>query len=175
MAQLTKAQRFFVGAVADEVESRLGVTRDEPPPDLGDVGPLPHQWDDIVYGQTPAAGASYTYTVATSMTLYSVMARLMCSNVAGDRSLTLEYQDGSGSRFCVAGANVTLAASQSQSFCWQPTSSVGSWPVDDVAVAPLPVQPLRAPWLIVVRLAGTFDVADQIDTVRLAARFYVEA
>lgn len=175
MATLTKSQKFLVGAIADEIEARQTVTRDEPPSDQGDIGPLPHEWDDIVYGQIPAPGQSYTYTVATSMTLYSVMARLTCSNAVGDRSLTLEYQDGNGSRFCVAGANVTLAASQSQSFCWQPTSAVGSWPVDDVAVAPLPVQPLRSPWLIVVRLAGGFDTADQIDQVRLAARFYVPA
>ena len=173
MPTLTKSQRFLVGAIADEIEARQGVARDEPPPDLGDLGPLPHEWDDVVYGQNPAPGSSYVYTVATPMTLYSVMARLTNSAAAGARTLTLQYQDGNGSTFAVAGANVTAGALDQHSWCWSTAATVGSWEVGGVIVAPLPVQPLRSPWRVVLSLGGTFDTGDQIDTIRLAARFAV--
>lgn len=173
MAELTKSQRYLVGAIADEIEFRMGIERDEPPPALSESKPLPAEWDDVVYGQTPDPGSSYTYTVATPLTLYSVMARLTCSAAAGDRTLTLEYQDGQGSAFVVAGANVTAGAGDVHRYCWSPAATVGSWVVGDTVLAMLPVQPLREPWRIVVKLGGAFDTGDQLDQVRLAARFYV--
>jgi hypothetical protein len=131
----------------------------------------PSVWQDIIFGATPAPGASFTYTVSGD-TLWplAVMCRLTCSAVAGDRSLTMEYHGTDGVRFNVAGANTTLAASQQQAFCWQPSAGVGSWPVDDVAVAPLPQQLLQHGVSIVLRLVGG-DAGDQLDQVRISGLF----
>lgn len=128
-------------------------------------------WQALVNGPPPALGADAVYTVAnSSLWPLSVMARLTTSGTAGDRSLTLEYQDGDGVRFLVAGANVTQPASQTQSYCWQPSAGVGSWPVDDVAVAPLPQQLLTHGYRLVVRLASG-DTGDRIDQFRISGLF----
>jgi hypothetical protein len=158
LADLTEAAAAIA---AGEIAGHLAA-RNEPAP--------AREWQDLILGSTPP-GQNYTYTVGDAwMWPLSVLCRLTCSAVVADRSLTLEYRDPDGNRFLVAGANTTLAASQQQSFCWQPSAGVGSWPVDDVAVAPLPQQFLRDGFKLVLRLVNG-DTADQIDQIRISASF----
>jgi hypothetical protein len=130
-------------------------------------------YQDLLRPADPAAGANLRYTVPGDFVMWplSVFARLTCSAVAGDRSLTLEYQDSDQQRYLVAGAPVTLAASQQQAFCWHPLAGDVAWPVDDAAIAPLPQQMLYPTSSLVIRLAGG-DVGDQIDKARLSVYFY---
>jgi hypothetical protein len=123
-----------------------------------------------------APGQDATYVVPGGVALYplSVFARLACSAVVGERSLSLEYRTASDARYLVAGANVTQAASQTQSYCWQPEAGVGSWPVDDVATAPLPQQLLYPGRKLVLHLASG-DAADQLDQVLISATLYDNA
>ncbi|MDP9181515.1 MAG: hypothetical protein M3P04_01905 [Actinomycetota bacterium] len=117
-----------------------------------------------------APGTSYVYTASVPILPLSAMCRLTTSGVAGDRSLTLEYRDGTGQRYLVQGANTTVPASQTQAFCWYPQSGVGSWPVDDAAIGPLSQQTIPYGHQIVIRLVNG-DTADQIDQIRVSAEF----
>lgn len=130
-------------------------------------------YQDLIRPDSPAAGEDFRYTVPGERVLWplSVMCRLTTSGVAGDRSLTIEYQDADQTRYLVAGANVTLAASQQQSFCWHPLAGDVAWPVDDAAIAPLPQQMIYPASSLVLRLAGG-DAADQLDQIRLSVYLY---
>jgi hypothetical protein len=130
-------------------------------------------YQDLIRGDSPAAGQSYRYTVPGQHVLWplSVMCRLTTDATVAQRGLTVEFQDADGVRYCVAGAPVTLAASQSQSFCWQPQAGTVAWPVDDVAIAPLPQQMIYPSHSLVIKL-GNGQAGDQLDAVRLAVALY---
>lgn len=130
-------------------------------------------YQDLIRGDTPLPGADWVYEGGGGAVVYplSLMARLTCSAAVGDRKLTLEYRDADGVRYLVAGAPVTLAASQQQSFCWHPLVGGVAWPVDDCALAPLPQQFIYPGASLSVHL-GSGDAADQIDQVKLSAYFY---
>jgi hypothetical protein len=126
-------------------------------------------YQELVTGVTPAAAANYRYLVPGERTVkpLSVMCRLTTSAVVGDRSLTLEYRDDQDVRYLVAGVQATLAASQVNSFCWHPEAGDVAWPVEDVAIAPLPRQMLYPTHSLVIKLGGA-KAGDQIDLVRLS-------
>jgi hypothetical protein len=130
-------------------------------------------YQDLIRGTNPAPGSDWTYDVGGDSILYplSLMARLTCSAAVSDRSLTVEYRDADGVRYLVGGAPVTLAASQQQSFCWQPNAGDVAWPVNDAAIAPLPQQFLYPGSSLVVHLQSG-DAADQLDELRLSAYLY---
>ena len=124
---------------------------------------------------SPDAGAEFVYSVPPTAIAWplSVMATLTAAAGGADRGVWLEYRDSTGSRFLVAGAPVTVAPSTSQSFCWHPAAGTPSWPVDDVAVAPLPVQPLAGGYKVAV-VIGNVNAADQLSDVRVCAEFEYE-
>jgi hypothetical protein len=130
-------------------------------------------YQDLIRGTDPAPGADWVYDVGGDAILFplSVMARLTCSAAVSDRSLTVEYRDADGVRYLVGGAPVTLAASQQQSFCWQPNAGDVAWPVNDAAIAPLPQQFLYPGASLAVHLQSG-DAADQLDELRLSAYLY---
>jgi hypothetical protein len=130
-------------------------------------------YQDLIRGATPAAGSSYRYTVPGEHVFYplAVLCRLTTDATVASRSLTLEYQDADGVRYCVAGAPVTLSASDSKSFCWQPQSGGVAWPVEDVAISALPQMMLYPSNSLVIKLSSG-AAGDQIDQVRLTAALY---
>ena len=130
-------------------------------------------YQDLIRGDNPAPGSDYRYTVPGDYVLWplSVFCRLTTSAVAGDRSLTIEYQDNNGDRYLVAGAPVTVDPSSTQAFCWHPLVGGVAWPVDDAALAPLPQQMIYPGSSLVLRLVGE-DAADQLDKVRLSVYLY---
>lgn len=130
-------------------------------------------YQDLLRSIDPAIGQDFVYTIPAGKVLYplSVMCRLTTSAVVGDRSLTVEYLGGDEVRFLVMGAEVTLAASQSQAFCWHPEAGERSWPVNDCAIAPLAQQFLYPGTALTIHNEGG-DVDDQIDLVRLSGFFY---
>jgi len=164
LAPLVSAQ------VVEQVEHLLAERFAQPlaEPIAGRVG-----YQELIRPDDPAAGADLVYVVGGEAVLWplSVMAELTCSAGAGQRSLTLEYRDGDGVRYLVAGANVTLGPSQTQAFCWQPEAGSGFWPVDDAAIAPLPQQHLYGGHQLAIHLSGA-DPADQLSLVRLSALLY---
>jgi|SRR6185437_11552940 len=134
-----------------------------------------HGWQSLAYVQGVAAGQPALYTVsAASLWPLSVFARLTCSGAVADRRIVLEYQDGDGNRFVVAGADVIVQASDVQAFCWQPAVGPGAGPAGDVVLLGLPQQLLRYQQRLAVRVVN-MDTADQLDQVRISGLFSAAA
>ena len=123
----------------------------------------------------PVPGAEMVYSVPPTAiaTPLSVIATLTADGAGTDRGVWIEYRDSLGVRFLVAGAPVTVSPGTSQTFCWHPAAGTPSWPVDDVAVAPLPAQPLAGSFKIAV-VIGDAQPADQLSGIRLCAEYEYE-
>jgi hypothetical protein len=134
------------------------------------LAPLPYE--QIIAGAAPGAGRDYEYDSHgdTIVLPLSVMCRLTTSAAVADRSVAVEYLDGTGTRFLVAGAPVTVAAGQAQTFCWQPTAGTYAWPIEDAALAPLPSQSLYSGCALRIHVWNG-DAGDVLDQIRIAARF----
>lgn len=126
-------------------------------------------YQELRRGTDPPPASDYALLVPGQEILWplSVMARLTCSAVVGDRSLTVEYRDSEGSRWLVAGAPVTLQATDQQAFCWHPQAGDVAWPVNDVAIAPLPQQFLYPTTSLAIHLQGA-QAGDQLDQVSIS-------
>lgn len=132
-------------------------------PVAGHVG-----YQELLKPPSPSPGQSFRLPVTGEavVTPLSIMARLTTSATVAQRSLTVEYRDDADVRYLVAGAPVTLPASQAQSFCWHPLAGDVAWPVDDAAIAPLPQQFVYPGFAIVLKL-GNAQAGDQLDQVRI--------
>lgn len=128
---------------------------------------------ELVAGASPAAGASYRFRTPGEYIIrpLSVLCQLATSAAVGDRTLTLEYQDSDDVRYLVAGTQAALTALQTQSFCWHPLAGDVAWPVDDVAIAPLPQQMIYPSSSLVIKI-GNVQVGDQISLVRIVVEKY---
>lgn len=173
---LTRKEKALAAEIGAQVAAAIVVAPVEPEPvsDTEREGLAPPMVvDQLFYGAQPLAGADFSYQVPGDRALWplSVMCRLTTSNAAGARYLTLEYHDSNNVRYLVAGAPVTLAASQQQSFCWQPDAGTYAWPVSDVAIAALPQQLIPPSRYVVLNITGG-AVGDQLDQVVISARWY---
>jgi hypothetical protein len=129
--------------------------------------PLPPR-QVLVNGQRPLPGSDAVYvSPAVAFWPYSVMVRLTTSGAAGSRNVALEYRDGNGARYSVAGASVTMPAGSVQSFCWHHAAGSPTWAVEDAAIAPLAPQWVEPPNVLAVKVWNG-DVADQLDNFRLS-------
>jgi hypothetical protein len=131
---------------------------------------------ELIDGTDPAAGAEYVYSVPGDWNVrpLSVLATLTTSAVAGDRAVVLEYRDGEGERYNVAGTDVTVGPSSVQQFNFQVGAAEGMWPVDDVAVVPMPGLVVWPTYSLAVRIIDG-DSADQLSRVRLTVEKYTTA
>jgi hypothetical protein len=156
--------------VVQPVENLLAERFNQPlvEPVAGRVG-----YQDVLAPTQPAAGSDFSYqaTGAAAIWPLSIMARLTTDANVADRSFTLEYRDGQNVRYLVGGVQATLAASQRQTFCWHPLAGDVAWPVNDVAIGPLPQQMLYATHSLVLHI-GNAQAGDQIDQVRLSVYVY---
>lgn len=172
---LTQAERDQAAAIAealsrqliDALEPVLTVRRVLAPPLEAFAGTAPFM--ALVDGTTPDAGDDYVYQVAggVAATPLSVLCELETSGVAGDRMVAVEYRDGNGDPYLIAGAPVAVTATSTQRFCWHPQAGASAWPVEDAAIAPLPVQAIYGPCQIAVRVWDG-DAGDQLSGVRLS-------
>lgn len=154
----------------EPVENLLAERYNQPlvEPVVGRVG-----YQDLLRGDDPAAGSDFRYTVPGQHVLWplSVMCRFTTSAVAGDRTLTLEYQDTNGQRYLIARPDVLASANDQRSWCWHPHGKETPWLGLDV-IAPLPQQHIYPTHSLVLRLVGSFDVGDQLDQVRISCWLY---
>lgn len=130
-------------------------------------------YQDLLRGDSPAAGSDYRYTVPGQHALWplSVMATFATSATVKDRTLAVEYQDDDDRRYLIGGAPLTVGASDTRSWCWQPLAGGAAWPVEDAVIAPLPQQHLYPGNSLVIRI-GNVDAGDQLSDVRISGWFY---
>ncbi len=169
--RITKRERALIelGAkrAAEELAAALApVEQDAPAPDQ------PREpWHGLINlpAGTGTTGATY-FVGGDTMQPLSVMCRLACSAVVADRTVAVEFQDGSGVRWLVAGTQAVVQASNTQSFCWWVGAGDVYWPVEDAAIAPLPAQQLTPGQRLVVKVSNG-DAGDVLDQVRVSASF----
>lgn len=129
---------------------------------------------ELVYGETPAAGAGLTISLDGNflVRLLSLYLTLTTDATVGDRQVTVSYADQAGDRFMVAGAPVTQAASSVNDWCFSVFQPQAEWPVDATILVPLAPKLLLPTQKIVVAVGG-IEVADAITGVRYTwERFY---
>lgn len=161
LAKIVQAFAAQLGVVLEPMLAQYAQPLVEPV--AGHVG-----YHELIAGVNPTAGASFRFRIPGeyALRLLSVLATLTTSAVAGSRSLTLEYQDSEDVRYLVAGAPVTLPASQAQTFCWHPLAGDVAWPVEDAAIAPLPQQFLYPTSSLLIKI-GNVQAGDQLSSIRL--------
>lgn len=175
---LSRAERDQAAAIAealarqliDALEPVLTVRQVLAPPLEAYAGIVPYQ--QLVDGTTPDAGDDYVYVVPGGIAARpaSALCVLTTSVVVGDRMVALEYRDGNGDAYVIAGAPVSVTAGSVQRFCWHPQVGASAWPVEDAALAPLPQQPIYGPCQLAIRVYNG-DTGDQLSGVRLSLEF----
>lgn len=94
---------------------------------------------ELRQGTAPAAATDYTKTVDGRYfaRLITVRATFATDANAANREVTLQYLDQSGNVYCVAGAPVTIPASQTYSYTFSAFQPEAVWPIDTGIVVPL--------------------------------------
>lgn len=135
----------------------------------------PTPYEQIIRGANPGAGAEYVYTAPGGVALLplSVMCTVTTDATVADRAVAVEYRDGTGERYMVAGAPVTVSAGSVQPFCWYAHAGTVAWPVEDVVLAPLPQQHVYEGCSLAIRVYNG-QAGDVIDKIRVSARFVPE-
>lgn len=92
-----------------------------------------------VLGETPAAGAAFRTSVPGQnyVRLVTVFCRLVTDATVEDRGVFLEYLDGAGNRFAIAGAPVTQSALSTNDYSFQAQLEEAAWPIDGTILVPL--------------------------------------
>lgn len=169
--RITRRERALVDLGASVLAEVLA-------PLMPDASPVPEYTPEVrePYQQlvtipqaTGAAGAHHVVAQDLMMPL-SVMCRLTTSNAVADRTVAVEYQDGDGVRFVIAGTQAVVQASTTQSFCWFVGAGAAAWPIEDAAIAPLPEQFLSWGQRLALVVANG-DAGDVLDRIRVSARF----
>lgn len=133
-----------------------------------DAPPLPrYGLPELVYGQTPAAGAHFTQAIGGSYyaRLLSVFCRLVTDGTAGDRQVVVEYRDAGANRFGLSGVNVTQAASLTGDWYFSLFQPYVSATVDSTALAPLSPLLLEPTWDFRIYVSG-IQATDQLSRIR---------
>jgi hypothetical protein len=100
----------------------------------------------LEYGPSPAAATAFVQTVegAYLVRLLTLYCRLTPDANAANREVTLEYRNAADERFYLAGAAVTVPASDVTDFMFSAYLGEATWEVDStvlVPIAPLILEP----------------------------------
>jgi hypothetical protein len=130
---------------------------------------------ELVYGASPAAGASFqwTFSHADAVRLVSVFFKLTPDATVANRTPYIEFLDQAGSRFALSGAPVTVPASDVTDFYFSAWRTYADWEVDSTVIAPLERTLLLRgqSWKI---SATNLQAADTITAVRFVyERFFL--
>lgn len=167
--QLDRLDQARIAVAADAIAAALApLLPDAPPqPSYGDAQPY-QQLIALPQG-SGASGARYVVQ-SDPMWPLSVMCRLTTSAAVADRTVAVEYQDGDGVRFVVAGTQAVVQANGTQSFCWFGTAGAVAWPIEDAAISPLPQMYLTYNQRLALHVWNG-DSGDVLDQIAIAARF----
>jgi hypothetical protein len=133
---------------------------------------MPAPYQQLIGIPSGTGTSAAVYEVAGTLALWplSVICRLTTSATVATRTVALEYRDGDGLRYLVAGTQAGVDASGAQTFCWHPQAGEVAWPIDDAALAPLPQQHLYPGQQLAIRVVNG-QSGDVLDSCRLSARF----
>ena len=159
-----RRERAILELAAELIGDRVALATYQPAPSQGPTFEQPYQGIVSVPNGSGTVPASYLIGGTSAAWPLSVMCRLTCDATVADRTVAVELRGGDGKRFVVAGTQATVAANGQQSFCWHPQAGSVAWPIEDVAIAPLPQQHLLPgqSLAIVVWNGAAGDVLDEV-------------
>lgn len=97
-------------------------------------------WPEVVRGAQPAAGTSFSLTIAGALAarLLSLSYRLVTDANAANRAVTIDYDDGNGGLFAREGAGVVQLAATTQDYAGQYRRAVAEWAANTLVFHPVP-------------------------------------
>jgi len=129
---------------------------------------------ELVYGTAPAAGADFVQELggAFHTRLISLFCLLTPSADVAAREVVLEYRNAADERFALAGAPVTVPASDVTSFFFSAYLGEPDWETDSTVLVPL--APLLLPPTFDFRIhVVNMDNTDTLTQIRFVwERFY---
>lgn len=173
--RITRRERALIDLGAEALAEIIAPLFPAPSPD---PEPEPEQvlerrapYQQLVSLPQGAGTTGSVHVVASDpMWPLSVMCRLTTSAAAADRTVAVEYQDGNGVRFLVAGSQAVVQANGQQSFCWFGSAGAVAWPIEDAAISPLPEQYLSWGQRLALHVWNG-DAGDVLDQCIVSARF----
>lgn len=129
---------------------------------------------ELVYGQSPAAGADFSVAVTggSFVRLVAVYCKFVADANAASREVVVSYEDQGGNRFALAGINTTVTANNTAYYAFSAFQPEAVATVDSSALVPLPpiiLLPTQVFKLHVVNIQAT----DQLSQIRyVQERFY---
>jgi hypothetical protein len=125
-------------------------------------------WAEVVRGDQPAAGASFSLTIAGvfAARLLALTYRLVTDANPANRAVTLDYDDGNGSLFAREGAGLVVTASTTQDFAGQHRRGVAEWAANTIVFHPVPAVILHQGQKLQLNVAN-IQAGDQLSRIVL--------
>jgi hypothetical protein len=123
---------------------------------------------EIVLGDKPAAGASFSLTSPgrPGWRLIGATFRLVTDANVADRAVTVDYDDGNGSLFGSNGFGAVVQASTTELFSFQANIGQAAWNTRGQAFVPLMPVEIMGGQKLQINVLGV-QVGDQLDRIVL--------
>jgi hypothetical protein len=121
---------------------------------------------EIVYGDKPAAGVSFSLTSPgrPGWLLVAVTFRFVTDANVADRAVTVDYDDGNGSLFGSNGIGAVVQASTTELFAFQANVGQAAWNTRGQAFAPLFPVRFQPGQKLQINVLGV-QAGDQLDRI----------
>lgn len=108
-------------------------------PELDTPGLERFGYPELVYADSPAAGAKFSSQIAGNffVRLISVTFRFTPSATVASRIPYIEFTNAADARFALSGAPLTVAASTTTDFYFSVWRTYADWPIDSTVLVPL--------------------------------------
>jgi hypothetical protein len=134
-------------------------------------------WPDLVYGDSPAAGAMYTFPITGRFLQrpISIFVRLVTDANVASRTVAIEFRDDAARRFNLCGAPVTQSASSTNDWVFSVWQEQAEWSVDSSIIVPL-ASVLLVPTYDFRIYVSNIQAGDQLSLIRIQReRFFSDA
>lgn len=125
-------------------------------------------WSEIVYGDQPAAGASFALQIqgAADTRLVSATYRLVTSAAVASREVVVGLDDGNGKLYAREGASVLQTASTTQDYAGGSWRGIAEWNTGTLVFHPLPNLFMEGGHVLRLTVLN-IDAADQLSNIVL--------
>jgi hypothetical protein len=130
-----------------------------------------------VLAASPAAGAELTVTMDSRYVtrMVSIFLRLVTDATAANREVVVEYLNGAGQRFQLAGAGLVITASTTVDYVFMRSQGQAEWSVDGSVLVPLSSEELEGSEAFKIHVVN-IQATDALSRIRYTwERFYSDS